>query len=411
VPWAGTPVIQASYEVRDVGGKEIAGAVVAITIGSTTLQAVTGTDGVAQFASIAQGESTVVITAAGFEERRFTISSPVGRNSISLNAVGEWAVGRAMVLGSRVLDRAGDGSALTFSVDLAVVDGNSAAIGNLAAADFQVVPVDCGWGGPRNCASDVNGAQAGQGAFLQDGSALDFGFQTPALREPYIVGLLMERGRDVWGWQSMLPALKTYFTSMGGNDAANLAVVEVVNGASVLNVLGPYARDGRSYLPLIDQLAMTDGEMPALAASIEESIRLVAAARDTMAVGARPHLVVLSRQGLTVPEFSSISAKAQLAGVRVGVIEPGIDYGLTEIAVRTGGFIAQHADPRQLQIISGALDSLLAGSQPFYRVAFRIKGSPGTFVAGGNAKVWMKISVPTTLPTRGIFAQFDVAIP
>jgi hypothetical protein len=40
----------------------------------------------------------------------------------------------------------------------------------------------------------------------------------------------------------------------------------------------------------------------------------------------------------------------------------------------------------------------------------RIKGVPNTFVSGGNAKVRLRVRVPTSLPTRGAILTFDVPI-
>lgn len=411
---APTPTAPAtSVHVQDVTGKPISGAAISIVVDATTLQATSGADGTATFASVPSGEATVTFNAAGFETTQVAMRLRGERVSISLHAVGEWSLARPVVLGSRALDRSADGSTLTFSVDLAVMDGNSSVISNLAANDFRVVPIDCEWGGPRDCATDARGNQSGEGRFSQDGSALAFALQPMAARRPYVVSVLAERSKDIGDWSFRIPALKSFFSVIGGNDAVNLAMLTRANGASALNVLGPYTRDGRTYLPLIDQLSLQAGDPPAIAGSIGESIRLVDAARNIVTNGAQPMVVVLSRQGLTVEEFTALSAQARQTGVQISVInDAGTSwYGLTELAVRTGGFIAQFSDSRQLQIISGSLDSLLAGSQPFYRITFRIKGSAGTFVVGGNAKVWLRVGAPASIPNNGATAQFDVAIP
>jgi hypothetical protein len=62
-------------------------------------------------------------------------------------------------------------------------------------------------------------------------------------------------------------------------------------------------------------------------------------------------------------------------------------------------------------MIFGAIDRLLAGTMPFYRMEFELTGAPGTFVAGGNAKVRLHIDVPNSVSTRGLEAVADVAIP
>jgi hypothetical protein len=42
---------------------------------------------------------------------------------------------------------------------------------------------------------------------------------------------------------------------------------------------------------------------------------------------------------------------------------------------------------------------------------FRIKGAIDTFVSGGSAKVRIRVRVPTSLPSKSVFATLDVAIP
>jgi len=78
--------------------------------------------------------------------------------------------------------------------------------------------------------------------------------------------------------------------------------------------------------------------------------------------------------------------------------------------VRTGGFAVDVDDPRQLGMVFGAMDRLLAGTMPYYRMQFLVVGSPGTFVSGGNAKIRLKVRVPTSIPSYGVPTGLDVAI-
>ena len=75
------------------------------------------------------------------------------------------------------------------------------------------------------------------------------------------------------------------------------------------------------------------------------------------------------------------------------------------MAARTDGFVVEVADPRQLEMIFGAMDGLLARTAPFYRMEFRLEGiAPGTFVSGGNAAVRFVTHVPTSLKHGDLWA-------
>jgi hypothetical protein len=403
----------ALLRVGDVNGTPIEGAVVTVDGGGTPIRARTGAEGVATLVGVPTGDVSITIVAPAFETLRFTSRLPGGVTAVTMDATGAWAIGRAIVLGSRMLDRAADGSTLTFAVDVAVVDANSAAIETLTGADFRVRTVDCGWGGPRECASDAGGnASPNGGNFSADGGPEAFRLQPPAGRRPYAVALLAERSAEISDWGARAAALKSFFAAIGGNDAASLATVEARNGASIFAPLGPFTRDGRVYLDAIDRLGAPAGGAPELTPGLEQAIQLAAAARNSVTSGAQPMVIALARQGLTVAEFGAVSALARQADVQVGAVGTDSDnYGLTELAARTGGIAVQYSDSRQLGIIFGAMDRVLAGVLPYYRMSFRLQGEPRTFVAGGNVKVWLSVRVPASMPNRGVDAQLDVAIP
>lgn len=400
-----------SVRVQDVTGQPISGADVRVSTPGGEIRATTGADGVARVAGLPSGEVTVSVSAAGFVSGSFTTADR-DLHSISLQAIDEWSVGSAIVLGTHMLERAVDGSTLTFSVDVAVINASSAAIESLTGSDFEVVPVDCSWFGPRECASDPAGnAPPSGGYFGPDGGAMSFGLQPPAARRPYLVGVLVERSRAIPDWNDKVPALKSFFTALGGNDGASLETVETINGSSAYTPLGPYTSDGRAYMDAIDRLPGSTGDPPALLDSLKDSIRRAAAARSASTTAVESTVLVLSQQGLTVAQLNEAAALARQLGVHVSSVGVQFgEYGLAETAVRTGGLAAQYEDPRRLGMIFGALDQLLAGTLPYYRMTFRIRGGNDTFVAGGNVKVWLHIRVPASIPNRGVYLSFDVAI-
>lgn len=400
-------------QVVDVNGTPIVGSVVTVTAGGVQRQTTTSADGSARLRDLPTGDAAVAVTAAGFEST--TWNSALGGGSVSwgvtLNATGAWAVGRAVVLGTRMIERASDGSAMTFSVDLAVLGENSEALQTLTSSDFTVQAIDCGWGGPRDCASDAAGNATGSGGnFSPAGPAQSFSLQPPSVRHPYLVGVLAERSTEVTDWDARVPALKSFFATLGGNDSASLASVQTEDRAATLTVLGPFTGDGRTYLDAIDQLARPAGSPPAILESLLESIRRVAAAGTGQIPGEERTVLVLATPWMSTSDIDAVTALARQSGVRISTVVRD-NYGFPEMAVRTGGFVANVDDPRQLGMVFGAMDRLLAGTVPYYRMQFRVVGSAGTFVSGGNAKVRLRIHVPTSIPSNGVFTSLDVAIP
>ncbi len=407
---ASTPPVDLGMRVTDVTHTPISGAVVTIASGNALFESITNAEGRASLAGAPSGDVTVSVEAAGFETLTFATRFPEGARSVSLHAEGEWAIARPISLGARMLGRASDGSTLTFSVDVAVVGPSSAAIENLTSAHFEVLEIDCGWSGPRDCASDASGkASADGGRFGPDGGALSFGLQPPSTRRPYVVGVLAERSRAMGGAEWRAAGLKAFFGALGGNDQASLAAVESIGGTPTLTALGPFTSDGRTYFDAIDGLAGSEAEPPVILSSLSESIRRAAAARDSAPTPVDATVLVIATESLTVAESDAITALARQLGVRVSAVV-SYNWGLPEAAVRTGGFVAEFGDSRQLGPIFGAMDSLLAGTLPYYRLEFRIKGKPGVFVAGGNAKVRLRVRVPTPLPSHGTVIAFDVPI-
>jgi hypothetical protein len=214
----------------------------------------------------------------------------------------------------------------------------------------------------------------------------------------------------VTDWDARVPALKSFFTTLDGNDSASLASVQTENRATTLTVLGPFTSDGRTYLDAVDQLARPAGSPPAILESLLESIRRVAAAGTGPIAGEERTVLVLATPLMSTSDIDAVTALARQSGVRISTVVRD-NYGFPEIAVRTGGFVANVDDPRQLAMVFGAMDRLLAGTVPYYRMQFRVVGSAGTFVSGGNAKVRLRIHVPTSIPSNGVFTSLDVAIP
>jgi hypothetical protein len=407
--------VSLGIRVVDVTGQPIGGAAVSVVAGRVQRLATTSPDGSTKLLDLPKGEATLKVTAAGFESEAASTSFKGGPGptylSVTLRANGAWAIGRAVVLGTRMIERADDGSAMTFSVDVAVIGGNSEALQTLTSADFSLFQVDCGWGGPRDCASDAMGNASGADGWLSpEGPARSFTLLPPSIRRPYLVGVLAERSIAMTDWDARVPALKSFFTTLGGNDSASLSSVQTEGQATTLTVFGPFTSDGRAYLDAIDQLARPAGIPPAVLESLLESIRRAAGAGTGQMPGVEKTVLVLATPWMSTSEIAAATTLARQLGVRISTV--GRDnFGFPEMAVRTGGFVVDVVDPRQLGMVFSAMDRLLAGTHPYYRMQFRLVGAAGTFVSGGNAKVRLNIRVPASMPNNGVTTTLDVAIP
>lgn len=417
-PPAATPTdvvpteLSLEFTVRDVAGAAIEGADISFSIGDMQRQARTDPDGQATLAHMPFGFGTLSISADGFESQTWSREFDYPEFFyVVLHQPGDWAVARAILLGTGMVELAGDGSAMTFSIDLAVIDGDAQAIETLTSDDFTILHIDCGWGGPRECASNALGfATGGGGNFRSNGGAQAFGLQPPSARHPYLAGVLAERSPAVTDWDKRAPALKSFFATLGGNDFASLASVQNLSGFSNLAVLGPYTSDGSTYFDSIDQLPAPAGIVPDLQNVLLEWIRQAAQADSGGMRDAEKSVLVMATPEMSVAEIDEATALARASGVHISTIS-WYPYGLSEMAARTGGFVTGFDDSRQLGMIFGAMDQVLAGTLPYYRMQFHITGNRGTFVSGGNVKGTIKIHVPTPILHAGVYIGFDVAIP
>ncbi len=403
-----------TVELVDVLAKPIEGATVILTAGSSQRSAVSASNGVASFDSVPFGAYSLTAAADGFEQR--SVDDIWSRGSegwrLTLKRIDAWAIGPAIVLGTRAVDRSANGDSLVFSVDVAVITGKAAeSLETLTASDFSLEHVDCGWW-PRDCASDADGnAALGHGSYGFDRPAKSFALHPGANRHPYLVGVAAERSGDGSDWDIKGPALKSYFDGKNGADSVGLASVQVEQDATTFNVLGPFTSDGSSYLEAIDGLASPAGAQPSIAQALPDAIRWTAAMTDFP--GSEATLLWLSRGGsISLAERDEAIALAWQSGLHFSAVTgswTGLELG--ELAMLTGGFVARIEDMRQYGSVFGVMDQVLSGTLPYYRIEYRLTGAAGLFSPGGNVKLYMRIDVPTSFGTQPVRTQFDVAIP
>lgn len=418
-------------DVRDVALAPIVGAKVAITTGGVVKETQTDDRGLAAKIDLLDGDVSIAVTAEGFESYQFMIGAEGWTDGellwrVRLQGEGAVAIGRAVVLGSRVTELSADGSAMIFEVDVAVVDADSAPIETLSAGDFSFAEYDCGGGGDGDCASDAERRPTGSGGqYHVDGGVLDFDLQPAGARKPYVVGVLTERSNFGVSWSVLSSVLKSFFGALGGNDTASLMSVQEEFGATkeedgttIFRSYGAFTSDGASFFAAIDALPqLAGGYFPAIAGGLAEAINRTAAADAFGLADVERHVLVLGQADLSPADVRATAELAERSGVQVSMIKRtwaglyGNSYGISELAARAQGVIAGVDDDRQLALLFGALDSLLAGTVPYYRLQFRLTGADGTFVPGGNVRLILVVDMPSPLPNAVVATETVVAIP
>lgn len=405
-------------------GEGISGAVVTVGVGSTVQRATTGPQGTVLISGLPAGEAGVSVEAAAYESLSIVMNLERGTQSLELemSAIGAWAVGVATIRKSEVVEMAADGTSLTFSVDVSMITmvagENPEPLTTLTDADFRIDTFDCGWGGPRDCASDAAGNATGNSGYYEtNGIAQSFEQIAAPTRRPYIAGILVERTVQPLGWEHLpweylAPAMKSYVAALNGEDVVGLSSVQSENGATTLTALGPFTNDGASHLDEIDQAALPVAEDIAyvegrLYEELVQAIEWTAAAASSEFPGRDATLLLIAGPWLSLEQMYEVTALARASGVRIS----SLGGGSVELAMRTGGFFTQLSDPRQYGMAMESADSILADASPVYRMQFTLTGAPGTFVPGGNVGLWMHIDTPSTIVNRGVYTYFTVAIP
>ena len=113
----------------------------------------------------------------------------------------------------------------------------------------------------------------------------------------------------------------------------------------MLEVLGPFTSDGRTYVEAIDALAGSESEPPELLDGIMESIRLAAAARDAAMTATEPTVLALATGGMSTAQLGSVAAFARQQGLRVSAI---LSLGRLEIHTTTAAHRRHRLSSRRI---------------------------------------------------------------
>jgi hypothetical protein len=395
--------------VNDTFGTSVADADVQATVGSSSKSGTTDAAGVTLLSGVAVGSGNVVVSRATFVSK--TVAATITANQttelvVELDRATSAAGGSLASRGAAPVV-GGAGQTLTFEIELVIVDGNSAAITTLTAADFALRPCvpdsntpreDCVVGaGLANDVAYNPTTPAAQSALLVPGQAA----------QPYAAGLMLDQSQSINGSDptgARLFSAKAFLEGLGGGDRvllsafANDSTTVAEIPTKPLTVYPPFrdvgtTSDPPSYFDTLDSLADLVGGGTPLYESLD-LLRGQVVTDATLPVGIAKAVVIFTDGEDTdcggantcrTRRAQSI-LDAQTDQVRVFTIglSTEIDFeAMAELANDTGGAFLFAESAEQLIPLYGTVGDLLSLSLPTYRLLFTVDaGAAGVFVPG-----------------------------
>lgn len=315
------------------------------------------------------------------------------RTSLSLTIAPAYA-GTAIVLATRHISSTPDGSEIELEADIAVVDPSGQPISGIDASQMMLPPWDCGDWDPY-CMVYDDGQDAGQWMPVT-GTPNAFEWLPGSAPSTYAAGLLVDQGSSValehWDpgrkeaivefLDSFDPANSVALAEFGWLPGQSFAVR--YNGGFVSNAAE--LRDAALSLDL-----RVGGSSP-----VEQAIPDMLAMIDWLAPPQERNLVLVQSdwREWTAQEVQSAVAASEQWGIPVNVVAPGYVGGAAAVA-RSGGALLIARFPAQMRTAFRALDAVLSGSIPFYRVRFQLQVSEPTVADQPRT---LRASVGITLP-------------
>jgi hypothetical protein len=394
--------------LNDSYGSPVPGATVQATDGVLSRSATTNASGVAVLAA-SWPDGTADVTVSGPALVTQTVSTPIASGELTdVSVTVERATSAA---GGSLASRSGfvpllsrQGRALTFEVELVIVDAASEPVQNLGAADFTLVPCTPDTGNDRpDCIG--GGSTTADGAYVPDSAAPEaFEGVAGAPARPYAAALLLDQSGSIAKSDptgARLFSAKAFLQSLGGDDRARLAAFASGADARVpeppLTVYGPFQdqASATSYFPTLDGLAPLVGGDTPLYQSLDELVRQVVA--DTGLPGGISKAVVvftdgddtdcLSQTACATARAQSIQTakQGQVRVFTIGLSSSVNAEALGELAAATGGAMLYAESAEQLLPLYGTVGRLLSLSLPTYRLRWTVEAAaPGLLQPGSR---------------------------
>jgi len=361
----------------------------------------TDANGEAAFPGIPAGDASANLWGTGYHSARKRLTVTAGeqtRVTLSLLSVTE-AV--PVLLAMHPSQPSGDGRYLTFEADVAVLTSDGSSRQTLVANDFGLEGT-CDW---YACVVDADGRDTYAGYDTHVASAQLRAAPT-STNASAAVGVLVEQSEAMRWFDPdglRLQATKEYFDRVLPPDLVALGSYRDLGLTSVLTTYGGFTSDGSRLRNALDGLAGQEGGESRTLAALVEMAGFMQSDLAVKTGAPRRALVVLTsdRAGSVDCPDSATCRRNELLAVEaakaagVAVIAAGPEYSpAAEVAALTGGANALINDPLQWPALFRALDSLVVGELPHYRVRFELDaGVPGVFVRGRTALGQLTIRV------------------
>jgi hypothetical protein len=333
---------------------------------------------------------------------------------VTENVTGQARV--AMTPGNRyttaVLATAGrlrdDPATLDVDVDFVLVDGDGAPVTSLSGADVTLEGFDCGF---AYCGAGLGGGFSPLGASTLAPIAA-------GARQPYAAVMLIDpgtvnRSRTVDA-PEFAPGLARFVTSATARDRVIVAAPQAIDGSCALRTVALVASGGAAGTVSLPPGA-TAGCPIELSDLIAAALPLAASATGSVSPTRRA-VIVLTERGydLDARAADAVVDAAAARGISLWLVSLGGGSGAS--ARTRGGFLDVHQSRGQLRPAFAALDALLSGTLPAFRLTgtYRTGGEP--FRPGGEPFRSIEpliaaksVTVPTGARLR--YQEFAVVVP
>jgi hypothetical protein len=399
------PASKGSVVVRLIttAGVPVSGMSVALNGGFDGLAATTDANGEASFKDIPAGEASANVGGHGYHVafRRFTVAKegPGTRVTVPLQRVTE-AV--PVLLATYPATPSADGRLLTVEADVAILTADGSSRADLVAADFGLECATFNY----VCVVASNGLALG--GYLAFASAASFNTVAVPPGASSAVGVLIEQSgaMETYDPQGLrLQAVRDYFDRVLPPNLVTLASQRDTGTAPILTTYGGFTSDGSRFRNAIDGLRGQEAGDSRTREAIAEMAGFMQASLTGATGSPRQAMVVMtsSEPGCPNPfdpstcESSLRSAVETAQAAGISVIVAGDPNSVPfDVAASTGGASVAIVDPAQWPVLVRALDPLVLGGLPHYRVRFELAADKsGVFIKGARVRGELTIRVGT----------------
>lgn len=284
-----------------------------------------------------------------------------------------------------------NGQNVTFTLDIAMINGDNTLSTNLTTSDFTVGSFS---------SNGVNYSFANNGVQLLSGGS----------NVSYSATLLLDQSGSISSTDpenQRIEAAKIFCKSLGSGD--NIFLSAFASGGSLpydLTIYGSgFTSNGSSYLGTLDGLKTKIGGNTPLYKSTYSMVDYT----SKNAPNANKAVVVFTDGkdndgGRTPDDIIKFAKQQQVKVFMIGLKDTDIPT-LAYIANQTGGAFMQAQDASQLMTMFGSLGKLLNGTANFYRTSWTMTRTPGVPNTG---IYWVWSSVQVKIGGRIVYVPFRV---